>query len=209
MTWHDIISLHVAGSSGEGKDVVPLRWSEVPDSLKALAARMKVALDPEVPVEIAPSWLGARAMVAARGRRGNRIRLGALLGARLSPEALDGVMAHELAHLKCMHWELLLAGSSLAALAGIAVGLAVDLPTTFKLLLGGATLVVSAAALSWLAEYEADSVAAQFVGYGVMTQTLQELRDSGFRTHAEFTHPPDGSRVRQLLLARWRRMRQR
>lgn len=207
MTWHDIISLHVAGSAGRSRETVPLRWSEVPDSLKSLAGSMKVALDPEVPVEIAPAWLGARAMVAARGRRGNRIRLGAVLGARLSPQALDGVMAHELAHLKCMHWELLLAGSTLAAIAGIAVGLAVDLPVVSKLMLGGIIPVIAAAVLSWIAEYEADSVAAQFVGYGVMAQTLRELRDSGFRTHAEFTHPPDGSRVRQLLAPRWRRLR--
>ncbi|TFH34398.1 MAG: hypothetical protein E4G93_05400 [Dehalococcoidia bacterium] len=205
MTWHDIIRLHVAGSAGMSKGVVPLRWSDVPDSLQSLANRMKVALDPGVPVEIAPSWLGARAMVSARGRRGNRIRLGGALAARLSPEALDGVMAHELAHLKCMHWELLLAGTTLAALAGIAVGLAVDFPIALRLLLGGGVLIASAATLSWVAEYEADSVAAQFVGYDVMALTLRELRDSGFRTRAEFTHPPDGSRVRQLLSAYWRR----
>jgi len=205
MTWHDIIGLHVAGSGGKTKGLVPLQWSDVPDSLEALARRMKVALDSTVPVEIAPSWLGARAMVSAGGRRGNRIRLGGALAARLSPQALDGVLAHELAHLKCMHWELLLAGSTLAALAGIAVALALDLPIALRLLLGGGILVLSAAALSWAAEYEADSVAAQFVGYDVMALTLRELRDSGFRTRAEFTHPPDGSRVRQLLSARWRR----
>jgi len=205
MTWHDIIGLHVAGSGGKTKGVVTLQWSDVPDSLEALAKRMKVALDSTVPVEIAPSWLGARAMVSAGGRRGNRIRLGGALAARLSPQALDGVLAHELAHLKCMHWELLLAGSTLAALAGIAVALALDLPIALRLLLGGGILVLSAAALSWAAEYEADNVAAQFVGYDVMALTLQELRDSGFRTRAEFTHPPDGSRVRQLLSARWRR----
>ena len=204
MTWHDIISLHVAGSAGRGKGAVPLRWSDVPESLRTLAERMKVVLDPQVPVEIAPTWLGARAMVAARGRRGNRIRIGGALAARLSPGALDGVMAHELAHIKCMHWELLLAGSTLAALAGIAVGLAVDLPIALRLILGGAVLIVTAAVLSWVSEYEADSVAAEYVGYDVMALTLRELRDSGFRTRGEFTHPPDKSRVRQLLWARWR-----
>jgi Zn-dependent protease with chaperone function len=205
MTWHDIISLHVARSTGQGKGAVPLKWSDVPESLVTLAGRMKVVLDPNVPVEIAPSWLGARAMVSAGGRRGNRIRLGGALAARLSPEALEGVMAHELAHIKCMHWELLLAGSALAALAGIAVGLAVDLATVWRLILGGSVLVLSASVLSWVSEYEADSVAAQFVGYSVMASTLRELRDSGFRTRAEFTHPPDGSRMRQLLWARWLR----
>lgn len=207
MTWHDIISLHVAGSAGNSGEVVRLRWHEVPESLKALAGRMKVVLDPTVPVEIAPSWLGARAMVAAQGRRGNRIRLGGALAARLSPDALEGVMAHELAHLKCMHWELLLAGSSLAALAGIAVGLAVDLSIAMRLVLGGGILILSTAVLSWVSEYEADSVAAQFVGYEVMSRTLGELRDSGFRTRAEFTHPPDGSRARRLLAARARSQR--
>ncbi len=205
MTWHDIIGLHVARSGGKTRGVVPLRWGDVPESLEALACRMKVALDSTVPVEIAPSWLGARAIVAARGHRGNRIRLGGALAARLSPQALEGVLAHELAHLKCMHWELLLAGTTLAALAGIAAALAVDLPIALRLLLGGGILIISAAALSWLAEYEADSVAAGFVGYDVMASTLRELRDSGFRTRAEFTHPPDGSRVRQLLAAQAKR----
>ncbi|MBN1152127.1 MAG: M48 family metalloprotease [Dehalococcoidia bacterium] len=204
MTWHDIISLHVAGSAGKSKGAVPLKWSDVPDSLRVLANRMKVVLDPEVPVEIAPSWLGARAMVAA-GRRGNRIRLGGALAARLSPEALDGVMAHELAHIKCMHWELLLAGTTLAALAGIAIGLAVDSSIALRLVLGGGVLILTAALLSWISEYEADSVAAEYVGYQVMALTLRELRDTGFRTRAEFTHPPDGSRVRHLVWARWLR----
>lgn len=201
MTWHDIIRLHMAGSTGRSRGVVPLRWSDVPESLSSLAGRMKVVLDPSIPVEIAPSWRGARAMVAARGRRGNRIRIGGALAERLSPDALEGVMAHELAHLRCMHWELLLACSSLATLAGIAVGLAVDLPMALRVLFGGGVLILSTAALSWLAEYEADSVAAQYVGYDVMALTLRELRDSGFRTRAEFTHPPDGSRVRQLRAA--------
>jgi hypothetical protein len=203
MTWHDIISLHVAGPAGKSKEAVPLRWSDVPESLRTLAERMKVVLDTRVPVELAPSWLGARTVVAGK-RRDNRIRLGGALAERLSPAALEGVMAHELAHIKCMHWELLLAGSTLAALAGIALGLAIDLPMAFRLLLGGGVLILSAAALSWVCEYEADSVAAQFVGYDVMTLTLRELRDSGFRSRAEFTHPPDGSRVRRLLSAQAR-----
>jgi len=168
---------------------------------------MKVALDSTAPVEIAPSWLGARALVSAMGGNGNRIRLGGALAARLSPEALDGVLAHELAHLRCKHLELLLAGCTLAALIGIAVALAIDVPTAARMLLGGGILILSAATLSWLAEYEADSVAAQFVGYDLMARTLLELRDSGFRTRAEFTHPPDGSRVRMLHSARRRHVR--
>ncbi len=182
--------------------MVPLKWSEVPESLKALAARMKVVLDERVPVELAPRWLGARALVAGGGRRGSRIRLGGILGTRLSPEALEGVMAHELAHLKCMHWELLLAGSSLAAVAGIALALLVDVSVVWRLILGGGVLVLGTAIMSWLSEYEADRVAARYVGYDVMTLTLGELRDSGFRSRAEFTHPSDRSRVRRLLSRR-------
>ncbi len=205
MTWHDITRLHVAGSVGESRGVVPLRWSEVPESLGRLAGRMDVVLDAKVPVELAPGWFGARVLVAGGRRRGNRIRIGGALGMCLSPEALEGVMAHELAHLKCMHWELLLAGCSLAALAGIALGLMVDVSVAMRLLLGGGVLVLGTAIMSWLYEYEADSVAAQYVGYEAMALTLRELRDSGFRTRAEFTHPSDRSRVRQLLSVRRRR----
>jgi len=205
MTWHDIIQLHVAGaqgmSAGKQNGLVGLRWTEVPDTLRTLAGRMKVSLDSSFPVEISPSWRGARAIAAVIGGRGNRIRLGGALAGTLSPEALEGVMAHELAHLKCRHWELLLLGCVLAAVGGVALGLALDLPTTLRMVLGGIVPVVSAASLSWVSEYEADRVAARYVGYDVMAQTLRELRDTGFRTRAEFTHPPDGSRVRRLLAA--------
>ncbi len=205
MTWHDIIQLHVAGaqgvSAGRQNGLVELRWTEVPETLRTLAGRMKVSLDSSFPVELSPSWRGARAIAAVIGGRGNRVRLGGALAGTLSPEALEGVMAHELAHLKCRHWELLLLGCILAALGGVALGLALDLPTALRVALGGLVPVVSAASLSWLAEYEADRVAARYVGYDVMALTLRELRDTGFRARAEFTHPPDGSRVRRLVSA--------
>jgi Zn-dependent protease with chaperone function len=205
MTWHDIIQLHVAGAQGEGagkqKGLVGLRWSDVPETLRLLADRMRVSLDVAFPVELSPAWRGARAIAAVAGGRGNRIRLGGALARSLSADALDGVMAHELAHLKCRHWELLLSGCILAALGGVALGLALDLPTALRMVAGGLVPIVSAAGFSWMAEYEADRVAARYVGYDVMALTLRELRDSGFRTRAEFTHPPDSSRVRRLLSA--------
>jgi len=205
MTWHDIIQLHVAGgqgrSTGRQKGIVELRWTEIPGTLRLLADRMKVSLDPGFPIELSPSWRGARAMAAVACGRGNRIRVGGALAGILSAEAFEGVLAHELAHLKCRHWELLLLGSILAALGGVALGLALDLPTALRVLAGGVVLVLSAAGLSWTSEYEADRVAAQYVGYDVMALTLRELRDAGFRTRAEFTHPPDGSRVRRLFCA--------
>jgi len=206
MTWHDIIRLHVAGSAGKSPGViVPLKWADVPESLQLLAQRMKVVLDPDVPVEIAPAWFGARAIAGSWGGRGSRIRLGGLLARQLSPEALEGVLAHELAHIRCMHWELLLAGSLLAAVAGIAVGLALDLPLAFRMFFGGGILVLGAVILSWVSEYEADGVAAGYVGYDVMTLTLQELYRSGLRARAEFTHPPDRSRIRRLISSGTRR----
>lgn len=205
MTWHDIIQLHVAGAQGEGagkqKGLVELRWTDVPEALRTIADRMRVSLDVAFPVELSPAWRGARAMAAVAGGRGNRIRLGGALARSLSAGALDGVMAHELAHLKCRHWELLLLGCVLAALGGVALGLALDLPTALRMVVGGMVPILSAASLSWIAEYEADRVAARYVGYDVMALTLRELRDSGFRTRAEFTHPPDSSRVRRLLSA--------
>jgi Zn-dependent protease with chaperone function len=156
MTWHDIIQLHVAGAqgvcAGRQNGLVGLRWTDVPDTLRALAERMRVSLDSSFPVELSPSWRGARAIAAVVGGRGNRIRLGGALAGTLSPEALEGVMAHELAHLKCRHWELLLLGCILAALGGVALGLALDLSTGLRMAFGGLVPIVSAAGLSWASE---------------------------------------------------------
>ncbi|MFW6055903.1 MAG: M48 family metallopeptidase [Chloroflexota bacterium] len=201
MTWQDIVKLHLAGSRSETRETVVLPVTHLPEGLAVLAQRMKVRLDPHGPVEIAPGWLGARALPSLFGGRGNRIRLGGMLARRLSPAALDAVMAHELAHLKCRHWELLLLGVMLAALGGTAIGLAVDGSIALRILLGGTVLLATAAGLSWVAEYEADRVAADYVGYEVVAVMLGELRDSGFRRRAEFTHPPDVHRLKRLLAA--------
>ncbi len=201
MTWQDIIKLHLAGSRGETRETIVLPVAHLPEGLPVLAQRMKVRLDPDGPVEIAPKWLGARALPSLLRGRGNRIRLGGMLARRLSPAALDAVMAHELAHLKCRHWELLLLGAMLAALAGMAISLAFEGPVALRILLGGMVPLTAAAGLSWIAEYEADRVAAEYVGYEVVAVMLGELRDSGFRRRAEFTHPPDVHRLKRLLAA--------
>jgi Zn-dependent protease with chaperone function len=198
MTWQDIVRLHVAGPSGQGNDLVGLRWSDVPGSLSELADRMNVSLDSQFPVEIAPSWRGARALPNLWGGRGNRIRIGVALVEKLSPEALEAVLAHELAHLKCRHWELLLLGSILAALGGIAVGLALKTPEVAGLIAGGMVLVGAFAAMSWAAEFEADGVAARYVGRKTVRVMLRELRERGFRRRPELTHPTDGLRLKFL-----------
>ena len=198
MTWQDIIRLHVHSPSGEGSGVVALPWEQVPESLLGLADRMNVALDSTFPVEIDPSWCGARALPRLHGARGNRVRLGGALASKLSPLALESVLAHELAHLKCRHWELLLLGSVLATLGGIAVGLAVDVVTPVRMLLGGGVLVLGAAALSWVAEYEADSVAARYVGRDKVALMLEELKSNRFRRVPELTHPTDALRLHRL-----------
>jgi|GEM_PF-3252597 len=201
MTWQDIIKLHLAGSRPDTRETVVLPLSQLPEGLSDLAERMRVALDPEGPVELAPSWLGARALPALLGGQGNRIRLGGMLARRLTPQALDAVVAHELAHLKCRHWELLLLGAMLAALGGTAIALAVEGPLALRLVLGGLVPLWAAAGLSWGAEYEADRVAARYVGYDSVALMLGELRDSGFRRRAEFTHPPDVRRLKRVLAA--------
>lgn len=198
MTWQDIIRLHVAGPSGQGNDIVGLRWSDVPGSLSELADRMNVSLDRQFPVEISPSWRGARALPRLRGRRGNRIRIGGALVGRFSPEALEAVLAHELAHLKCRHWELLLLGSVLAALGGVALGLALHVPEVARSIVGGLVLIGGFVGMSWAAEFEADGVAARYVGRSTVRTMLRELRAGGFRRRPELTHPTDTLRLKYL-----------
>jgi len=206
MTWQDIILLHAHSPHGEGSGVVELTREQVPESLLDLADRMNVTLDDAFPAEIEPKWCGARALPSLWGGRGNRVRLGGELAAKLSSVALESVLAHELAHLKCRHWELLLLGAVLAALAGIAVGLAVDFTTPLRLLLGGGVLVLGAAALSWIAEYEADSVAARYVGRDSVARMLEELKDNHFRRVPELTHPTDALRLHRVRRIRVPRM---
>ena len=198
MTWQDIIRLHVTGPSGKGDDIVELGWSDVPESLSEVADRMKVQLDRQFPVEIAPSWRGARALPGFWGRRGNRIRLGGALAESFSSDALEAVLAHELAHLKCRHWELLLLGSVLAALGGVALGLALRVPEVARIVAGGIVLVGGFIGMSWASEFEADGVAARFVGRSTVRTMLRELRDLRFRRWPEVTHPTDGLRLRHL-----------
>ena len=198
MTWQDIFRLHVAGPSGQADELVELGWSDVPESLSELAGRMHVDLDPHFPVEIAPSWRGARALPKLKGRRGNRIRLGGALAESFSAEALEAVLAHELAHLKCRHWELLLLGCVLAALGGIALGLAPHVPQVAGIIAGGCVLVGGFVGMSWAAEFEADGVAANYVGHSIVRTMLRELRVLRFRRWPELTHPTDSLRLKHL-----------
>ncbi|MBN1857366.1 MAG: M48 family metalloprotease [Dehalococcoidia bacterium] len=198
MTWQDIIRLHVAGPTRHGGELVELTWSDVPESLAELADRMNVSLDSQFPVEIAPSWRGARALPKLRGRRGNRIRLGGALAEDFSAEALEGVLAHELAHLKCRHWELLLLGCVLAALGGVSLGLALHVPEVVRSVVGGLVLVGGFAGMSWASEFEADGIAARYVGRSTVRTMLRELRLLRFRRWPELTHPTDTLRLKYL-----------
>ena len=58
--------------------------------------------------------------------------------------------------------------------------------------------MLAAAALCWISEYEADSVAARYVGRDAVACMLEELKDNHFRRVPELTHPTDALRLHRV-----------
>jgi heat shock protein HtpX len=169
-----------------------------------------------------------QAFAAVSGRASGIAVTPALLRA-LGPRQLEGVLAHELSHIKSGDTKLMgLARAmrslthTLATLAWVLLGLALLFPSTFNVSLSAVAVLVVAPTFSYLVElalsrareYDADLAAARLTGHpDALASALYKLEQHqsgllaalvGFTPrlsvpHYLKTHPPTRERVRRLL----------
>jgi Zn-dependent protease with chaperone function len=167
-----------------------------------LASEMNVRLHPAKWLEIVPELRGARSIpwlflgwkVHFRGR----VCIGCTILCGLDNIALKGIIAHELAHLKEKHFLRFLA--FLLLFFAVLVYLYVSKSTTACLLtLLTVTIEILVYSLvSWRQEYEADAVAAKYVGPKDMAHALEQVARLMYRPGDTLTHPSFKKRISRL-----------
>lgn len=183
-----------------------LRRPEAMRLMAKLASEMNVRLHPAKSLEIVPELRGARSIpwlflgwkVHFRGR----VCIGCTILCGLDNIALKGIIAHELAHLKEKHFLRFLAFLLLFLLLffAVLVYLYVSKSTTaFLLTLLTVTIEILVYSLvSWRQEYEADAVAAKYVGPKDMAHALEQVARLMYRPGDTLTHPSFKKRISRL-----------
>jgi Zn-dependent protease with chaperone function len=168
-----------------------------------LAHEMHVELHPRKSLEIVPGLRNARALPrpffsGLRLHYGGTVQICCTLLCGLDGPALGGVLAHELAHLKRRHQAKALL--SLLAFGPISVYVLVSgLVAAIPILLSFAVFGLVISLISWQSEYEADAVAALYVGEKRMAYALEQVAQLLHRRRDTFTHPSFRRRVSRLL----------
>lgn len=171
-----------------------------------LASEMNVRLHPAKSLEIVPELRGARSIpwlwLGWRAHARGRVRIGCTILCGLDDIALKGVIAHELAHLKRRHFLRLLAFllPLLLLFPALLVYLCFWEPlTAFVLTLLTVTIGILVYSLvSWRQEYEADAVAAEYVGPTDMAHALEQAARLMYRPGDTLTHPSFRKRISRL-----------
>ena len=164
------------------------------EELVNLAKKMGMHLKGEEVLKVAPNWVNAGASIDGR------IILGQTVIEEFDREARKGVIAHELAHLKAKHplksaWVLLLTFIPVVFLISF-----LHLPGLVNLLLVFSIYGLILPTVSWRFEYEADAIAATFVGSQPVIKGLGKLVEAtninvGRDT---YSHPSISSRISRL-----------
>jgi Zn-dependent protease with chaperone function len=164
------------------------------EELFSLSKIMGIHFKGENILKVAPQWLNAGATIDGR------IVLGQAVAEEFDREARRGILAHELAHLKANH-PLKSAGvlflTSLPILFLISF---LQLPSLVNLLLVFSTYGLILPAVSWHFEYEADTIAAKFVGSQSVIKGLGKLAEAK-RTNIKrdtYSHPSTSNRIARL-----------
>jgi Zn-dependent protease with chaperone function len=137
-----------------------------------LAKAMGVHLRGQDTLKIVPCWVNAAACLDGR------IILGQAIAEQFDKEDRQALLAHELAHLKARHP---LKNASVLLLVFVAVVFAIPflhLPGLVNLLLVFSAYGLILPAVSWRLEYEADAIAARFVGRQPVTIALGKLAEA-------------------------------
>ena len=171
--------------------------------LVELANRMDVKLHPTKSLEIVPELRNARAaprpfFSGHKVHFGGTVQIGCTILCGLNNPALKSILAHELAHLKKRHSVKLLL--SLLVFIPMLVYWFVSesmpiIPMVLTFTICGLVLSL----ISWRNEYEADAVAAEYVGKKPMADALEEIARLLHRTRDTITHPSVKKRNSRLL----------
>jgi Zn-dependent protease with chaperone function len=164
------------------------------EELSNLAKMMGVRLEGEDILKVAPQWVNAGATTYGK------IILGQIVADEFDREARRGILAHELAHLKAKHS---MRSFALLFLASIPVLLFVSLlhlPGIVNLLLVFSAYGLILPKVSWCFEYEADAIAATFVGIHPVIKGLRKLSEAKYADvrRDTYSHPSISNRISRL-----------
>jgi Zn-dependent protease with chaperone function len=166
------------------------------EELLNLASRMGVRLKEESILEAPPEWVNAGATIDGK------VILGQTIADEFDKEARKGILAHELAHLRATH-------PSRTAIVLLLTIIPVSLFITFLHLPSVVNLVVLFSAyglivpvVSWHCEYDADAIAATFVGIEPVIKGLRkiaEVKNADVRCDT-YSHPSISRRISRLQM---------
>ena len=137
-----------------------------------LAKTMGVYLRGQDILKIVPCWVNAAACLDGK------IMLGQTVAEQFDKEERQGVLAHELAHLKARH---LMKNAGVLLMLFMPVLFIISflhLPGLVNLLLVFSAYGLILPAVSWRHEYEADAIAASFVGSEPVIMALGKLAEA-------------------------------
>lgn len=180
-----------------------LRGQETMSILVELSNRMHVRLHPTKSLEIVPGLRNAKArsrpfFSGPRVHFGGTVQICCTILCGLESPALGGVLAHELAHLKRRHLSKALL-SFLSFIPILVYGLVSRSVTLIPILLSCAVFGFVISLVSWHNEYEADAVAAEYVGKEQMAYALEQVAQLLHRRRDTYTHPSFKRRISRLL----------
>ena len=164
------------------------------EELFNLAKMMGVRLKGEDILKVAPQWVNAGATIDGK------IILGQTVADEFDKETRKGILAHELAHLKAKHAMKSAAVLSLAFILVFFLISLLHLPGLVNLLLVFSAYGLILPTVSWRFEYEADAIAATFVGSNPVIKGLRKLAEA---KHADvrrdtYSHPSISNRISKL-----------
>lgn len=158
-----------------------------------LAMMMRVRLCAENPLKIVPGWMNACAM-------GRGVVVGQPIVDTFDNEALRGVLAHEVAHIKARHVINQMMAACLAYLLLARFVSIAGLPTLVDVIVMFSGVALTMSVVGWRCEYGADAVAAKYVGVDAMTAALRALggHDDAQCRRDSWSHPSIVRRVARL-----------
>lgn len=179
------------------------KGQEATSLMMQLANEMSIKLCPNKPLDITPNLVGARStpwpfFSGWRFYLGGRVHIGCILLYRLDDLGVKCVIAHELAHLKKGHSVKVLLSFLLCVFVLIYWMISNSTPI-IPILLTSVVWTFIYSLISWHHEYEADAVAADYVGKKEMANALKEVADIIYRPGDTLAHPSFKKRITRLL----------